>query len=92
MDTYVIKFSIYATTDGGLDGLVRAMHVVRKAPVHFHDMTVIDSGKTKEVTLRVSGEKKNVEWLARKLEKVVEVMEVKVQSMPTEISLMVIHH
>jgi len=90
-ETYVLKFSIYAAVDGGLDGLARAIHVVRKAPVHFHDMAVIDSGKTKEVTLRISGKKKDVEWLSKKLEKVVEVLEVKVQPMPTEVSLMVLH-
>ena len=71
--------------------MARAIHVVRKAPVQFHDMAVIDSGKTKEVTLRVSGEKKDVDWLAKKLEKVVEVLEVKVQAMPTEISMIVLH-
>jgi acetolactate synthase regulatory subunit len=91
METYVIKFSIYAAVDGGLDGLARAIHVVRKAPIQFHDMAVIDSGKTKEVTLRISGNKKDVDWLAKKLEKVVEVLEVKVQAMPTEVSMVVLH-
>jgi acetolactate synthase regulatory subunit len=87
LETYVIKFSIYAAIDGGLDGLARAIHVVRKAPVQFHDMAVIDSGKTKEVSLRISGKKKDVEWLAKKLEKVVEVLEVKVQKLPTEVAV-----
>ena len=89
--TYVIKFSIYAAIDGGLDGLARAIHVVRKAPVQFHDMAVIDVGKTKEVTLRVSGRKKDVDWLTKKLEKVVEVLEVKLQPMPAEVSIAALH-
>ncbi|WP_338032777.1 ACT domain-containing protein [Ignicoccus hospitalis] len=87
VETYVIRFSIYAAVDGGLDGLARAIHVVRKAPITFHDMAVIDSGKTKEVSLRISGKKKDVEWLAKKLEKVVEVLEVKVQKIPAEIAV-----
>ncbi|NPA85759.1 MAG: hypothetical protein GXO07_07170 [Crenarchaeota archaeon] len=87
METYVIRFSIYAAVDGGLDGLARAIHVVRKAPVQFHDMAVIDSGETKEVSLRISGRKKDVEWLSKKLEKVVEVLEVKLQKIPTEIAV-----
>ena len=91
VDTYVIKFSIYAAVDGGLDGLARAIHVVRKAPVQFHDMAVIDAGKTKEISLRISGRKKDVEWLAKKLEKVVEVLEVKVQKMPSEVAVVVAH-
>ena len=83
-DAYVIKFSLYAAIDGGLDGLARAIHVVRKAPVQFHDMAVVDVGKTKEVSLRVSGKRKDIEWLAKKLEKVVEVLSVDVQPLPAE--------
>ena len=48
-DAYVIKFSLYAAIDGGLDGLARAIHVVRKAPVQFHDMAVVDVGKTRKL-------------------------------------------
>ncbi len=85
-EAYVIKFSLYAAIDGGLDGLARAIHVVRKAPIQFHDMAVVDVGKTKEVSLRVSGRKKDIEWLAKKLEKVVEVLKVDVQPLPLEMT------
>lgn len=65
--------------------------MVRKAPIRFHDMAVVDVGKTKEVSLRVSGKKKDIEWLAKKLEKVVEVLEVNVQPLPTEMVELIAH-
>ena len=66
MKVYQIKISIYAALDGGLDGLVRSMHVIRKAPVSFHEMAVVDAGITKEISLTVSGEEKDVQWLVKK--------------------------
>ena len=86
MKMYQIKISVYAAIDGGLDGLVRSMHVIRKAPVIFHEMAVVDAGVTKEVSLTVSGEEKDVRWLVKKIEKLVDVLEVSVNEIPEEVS------
>lgn len=75
MSSYIISIDL-ASSDGSIDGLVRAMNIVRRGKVKVMSMNMNRIGDFMKVEILVEGIEDEVNWVCNKLGKLYDIYRV----------------
>ncbi len=79
------RYRLLMRVFGGLDGVMRVVNILRRGKVRYREIRVVMDGDYARMDVCLEGVSKEVRWVAAKVERLPEVVEIRVEPPRDEI-------